>query len=120
MLDILSWISVSLVGFIFFTLWFLWILYVAMMNVKAAIIKNNLPWQAKLMVYPTSAIFDIIEIIANIFVCTLIFLDIPKEITVSNRLRRYVAKPERYGWRLSIVNFVKPMLDPFDPAGPHI
>ena len=60
------------------------------------------------------------EIVANSFVCTLIFLDLPREFTVSDRLRRYYEKQEQAGWRMVLVNFVKPMLDPFDHKGPHI
>ncbi len=120
MLEILSLISVSLVSFILLTLWALWILYVAMMNIKGAALKDSLPWQAKIIVLPTMLVFDIVEFIANAIVCTIIFIDLPKEVTVSDRLRRYVAQPEKYGWRLCIVRFIKPMLDPFDPEGPHI
>lgn len=120
MLELLSLISMSTVLFMITVLWALWILYVAMMNIKGAVDKGPLPWQAKLIVYPTTAVFSIIEILANCIVCTIIFLDLPKEITVSDRLRRYNLNPLTSQWRMSIVNFVKPMLDPFDPAGPHI
>lgn len=120
MLEILSWISISLISFILCTLWALWILYVAMMNVKGALIKDHLPWQAKILVYPTTLVFNVVEFIANVFACTMLFFDWPKELTVSDRLRRYSADPKKYGWRLWVVNFFKPMLDPFDPTGPHI
>lgn len=60
------------------------------------------------------------ELLANGIVCTIIFLDIPKEFTVSDRLRRYYENQERAGWRMILVTFVKPMLDPFDHQGPHI
>jgi hypothetical protein len=49
-----------------------------------------------------------------------LFLDWPREKHVSDRLRRYWRRPAKYGWRLYVVRFLKPMLDPFDPAGPHI
>jgi hypothetical protein len=120
MLEILSLISMSLVAFILITLWALWILYIAMMNVKRVSNTETLPWQAKLLVYPTMALFEIVEVIANVVVCTIIFLDLPQEHRVSDRLRRYFRRPKRYGWRIHIVLFIKPMLDPFDPSGPHI
>lgn len=91
-----------------------------MMNVDRSMEISPLPWQAKLIVYPTLGIFNVIEFIANVVVCTLIFIDLPREITVSDRLRRYYTMPDKYGWRLNIVNFIKPMLDPFDHKGPHI
>ena len=119
-LNVVSLISVSTVAFMALTLWALWILYVAMMNIDRAMEIKELPLQAKLLVYPTKFVFDFVEIVANSFVCTLIFLDLPREFTVSDRLRRYYEKQEQAGWRMVLVNFVKPMLDPFDHKGPHI
>lgn len=120
MLELLSIISISFVILVLLILWALWILYVAMMNVKRVSETEKLPWQAKILLYPTIVVFDIVEFIANVFVCTIIFWDWPKEITVSDRLRRYKISHEKYSWRVRLVNFIKPMLDPFDPAGPHI
>ena len=120
MLELLSLISLSFIAFVLLTLWALWILYIAMMNVKRVSDTEKLPWQAKLLVYPTMALFEIVEVIANVVVCSVIFLDLPREHRVSDRLRRYFRRPKRYGWRIHIVLFIKPMLDPFDPSGPHI
>lgn len=120
MLELLSFISLSTIAFMLVTLWALWILYVAMMNIKSVSDRGPLPWQSKIIVYPTTIIFSIVEVLANCIVCTIIFLDMPKEITVSSRLRRYNTNPSTLAWRMSIVKFVKPMLDPFDPEGPHI
>jgi hypothetical protein len=102
------------------TLWVLWVLYVAMMNIKRVTLTQPLSWQTKLLVYPTMAVFEVIEFVANVFVLTVLFVDWPREIRVSDRLRRYWRNPYRYGWRLYVVRFLKPMLDPFDPAGTHI
>ena len=88
-LNIVSLVSLSTIIFMALILWALWILYVSMMNIDRAVEQKELPWQAKLMVYPTKFVFDLVEIVANTFVCTLIFLDFPKEFTVSDRLRRY-------------------------------
>lgn len=117
----ISWISLGTVLTMIYILWCLWILYVAMMNIDRARNIDQLPWQAKIMVYPTVALFDIVELIANVIVCTPIFFDLPREVTVSDRLRRYAADPTSAGkYRMTLVNFVRPMLDPFDPDGPHI
>ena len=120
--SIIGWIMSGTIWSILFILWFLWLLYVAMMNIKRAVGDDvgSLPWQAKLLVYPTSVLFDIVEFIANVIVCTIIFLDWPREVTVSDRLRRYAVEPNKAGWRMLLVDFVRPMLDPFDPEGPHI
>ena len=119
-LNIVSLISLSTIIFMALILWALWILYVSMMNIDRAMELGELPWQAKLMVYPTKFVFDMVEVVANTIVCTLIFLDLPKEFTVSDRLRRYYEDQNQAKWRMVLVNFVKPMLDPFDHKGPHI
>ena len=113
-------IFLSAVLFALGTLWALWVLYIAMMNIKRVELTRELPWQAQILVYPTIAVFEVVEFVANVFVLTVVFLDWPRELHVSDRLRRYYQRPARYGWRLYIVLFIKPMLDPFDPAGPHI
>ena len=120
MLDILSIVSASLLTFVLVTLWALWVLYIAMMNIKRVEATQPLPIRVRLLVYPTIAVFEIVEIVANVIVCTILFLDWPREHRVSDRLRRYSRQPNTAGWRLQIVKFLKPMLDPFDPAGPHI
>lgn len=120
MLEILSWISISTVLIFLLALWALWILYIAMMNVKRALMAGDIPWQAKLLVVPTKYVFDVVEFFCNVVVCTAVFLDLPKEVTVSDRLRRYHRDPLCPRWRMIIVNFIKPMIDPFDPAGTHI
>lgn len=120
MLELFSLVSLSLVGFILGTLWALWVLYIAMMNIKRVAATQPMPLRVKMLVYPTMAVFEVIEVIANVIVCTILFLDLPREVRVSDRLRRYYRRPDRYGWRLHIVLFLKPMLDPFDPTGPHI
>jgi hypothetical protein len=119
-LEILSWVSISTVLIFLLSLWALWILYIAMMNVKRALMQGDIPWQAKLLVVPTRAIFDVIEFFCNVVVCTVVFLDLPKEITVSDRLRRYHRNNLCPKWRMVIVDFIKPMIDPFDPEGTHI
>jgi hypothetical protein len=120
MLEILSWISISTIVIFLLALWALWILYIAMMNVKRALMAGDIPWQAKLMVVPTKAVFDVVEFFCNVVVCTIVFFDLPKEVTVSDRLRRYHRNPNCPAWRMLIVNFIKPMIDTFDPAGTHI
>jgi hypothetical protein len=120
MLELLSVISAGVVMFVLGTLWALWVLYIAMMNIKRVAATEPMPVRVKLLVYPTMAVFEVVEFIANVVILTVLFVDWPKEIRVSDRLRRYWRNPYRYGWRLYVVRFLKPMLDPFDPAGTHI
>jgi hypothetical protein len=120
MLELLSIVSLGTVMFVLLTLWALWVLYIAMMNIKRVAATQPMPWRVRILVYPTMAVFEAVEFIANVIVLTVLFWDWPREIRVSDRLRRYWSNPYRYGWRLHVVKFLKPMLDPFDPAGSHI
>jgi hypothetical protein len=120
MLELLSVISLGVVLFVSGTLWALWVLYIAMMNIKRVAEAEPMPIRVRMLVYPTMAVFEVVEFVANVVVLTVLFVDWPREIRVSDRLRRYWRNPYRYGWRLYVVRFLKPMLDPFDPAGPHI
>jgi hypothetical protein len=120
MLQIFPLATLTFLLFGLFVLWALWVLYIAMMNIKRVAATQPMPLRVKLLVYPTMAVFEIVEFIANVIVLTIFFFDWPKEIRVSDRLRRYWKRPAKYGWRLHVVKFLKPMLDPFDPAGPHI
>ena len=113
---ILFWI----VLFVLTTLWALWIFYIAMMNIKRIAATRSLPLRTQILVWPTMAVFEVLEFVANVIVLTVLFWDWHREIRVSDRLRRYWRCPARYGWQLHVVKFLKPMLDPFDPAGLHI
>jgi hypothetical protein len=120
MLELLSLISLSFILFVLLTLWALWVLYIAMMNIKRVAATQPMPIRVKMLVYPTMAVFEVFEVVANVVILTVLFWDWPKEKHVSDRLRRYWKRPARYGWRLHVVKFLKPMLDPFDPTGDHI
>jgi Sec-independent protein secretion pathway component TatC len=120
MLELLSVISLGVMLFVLGILWALWVLYIAMMNIKRVAATELMPVRVKMLVYPTMAVFEVVEFVANVLILTVLFFDWPREIRVSDRLRRYWRDPYRYGWRLYVVRFLKPMLDPFDPAGPHI
>jgi hypothetical protein len=111
--------------FALLSLWVLWVLYVAGMWIDKVSKEATLEWQAKLLILPTAFVLAAVEIVVNVFVCTFLFVDLPKEITVTKRLRRYFyqSPPDytRLGkWRMFLVRFLKPMLDPFDHKGPHI
>jgi hypothetical protein len=47
-----------------------------------------------------------------------VLLELPKETTVTARLKRH--HRESQGWRLAVVLFIEPILDPFDPSGDHV
>ena len=120
-MSLLSLIVPSFIIWMLIILWTLWILYVAMMHIERVIEISDIPWQAKMLVLPTLWIFHVVEFVANVIVCTIVFLDLPRERMVTHRLRRYRDNPDKYkAWRLKVVYFIKPMLNPFDHRGDHI
>ena len=60
------------------------------------------------------------DVLCNVLICTVIFLDIPREATLSQRLRRLLLTT---GWRQRLALwFAVDLINPFsvDPSDPHI
>lgn len=113
MVEILIYIAVAIL-----TTYFLYVFYAAVMNIKRVRDMGKLNTMGKVLGYPTLFIGLILDAIVNIFVMTILFLEIPKELTVTSRLKRH--HRDSTGWRLSIVKFFEPVLDPLDPSGDHV
>lgn len=96
----------------------LFVFYLAVMNLKRVRDLNQLTLFSKIFGYPTLFIGLVLDFIVNSTVCTLLFLEIPQEFTVTSRLKRH--KNESTGWRQAIAKWFEPTLDPFDPSGDHI
>ena len=96
----------------------LWVFYLAVMNLKRVHDIGGLtPWAARLG-YPVLWLGYVLDALVNWFVVTVLLLEFPKETTVTARLKRH--NRESTGWRKSVVAFLEPLLDPFDPSGDHI
>ena len=102
----------------FLCLYFLWIFYLAVMTLKRARDANLLTKNATAFGVPVLIVGLVLDFIANVFVMSLMLLELPKETTVTARLKRH--NKESTGWRLSIVKWAEPLLDTFDPSGDHI
>jgi hypothetical protein len=60
-----------------------------------------------------------LDFLANVFVATLVFVELPREALVTTRLKRHVNTPTS-AWRTAIATWVcDEMLDVFDPSGNH-
>ena len=96
----------------------LWVFYIAVMGLKRVRDTVGLsPWALRFG-YPVLIVGYVLDVLVNWFVFTVVMLEIPKELTVSSRLKRH--NQESTGWRLKIVKFLEPLLDPFDPSGNHV
>jgi len=100
------------------SIYLLWIFYVAVMAIKRVRDEGKLTKLALVMGMPVLIIGLLLDFIVNVFVMSLLLLEPPRETTVTARLKRH--HKESDGWRLKIVLFFEPLLDPYDPDGDHI
>lgn len=100
------------------SLYLLWIFYLAVMSLQRAWSAKLLNKTAKVLGAPILFIGLALDAFVNIFVMTLLFLEFPQELFVTDRLKRHIK--ESSSWRLRLGTWFIPLLDPFDPSGRHI
>jgi hypothetical protein len=101
-------------------LYALWLFYLAVMNLKRAKDAGTLSRLALVCGYPILLTGLVLDLIVNVFVASIVFLDLPSELTVTARLKRYV-KESPESWRgLGAKWFSEKLLDTFDPSGRHV
>lgn len=96
----------------------LYVFYAAVMNIKRVRDAGKLTWVGKALGYPTLVIGLVLDLFVNLTLMTIVLLELPRELTVTSRLKRH--HKESTGWRLAVVKFFEPVLDPLDPSGDHI
>lgn len=101
----------------FFAIYLLWIFYIAIMGLKRIKDSGQLSKIAAIFGYPVFIFGYLLDVVVNIFVMTFVLLELPKEFTVTARLKRH---KDDLSWRGKVVEFFRPLLDPFDPSGKHI
>lgn len=96
----------------------LWIFYLAVMNLKRVRDLGKLTKVTTFLGFPILILGYLIDFICNVFFLTIILLELPQETTVTARLKRH--NKTSTGWRLAVVKWFEPIVDPFDPSGDHI
>lgn len=96
----------------------LYVFYAAVMNVKRVRDAGKLTTLGKVFGYPTLVIGLLLDLYVNVFVMTFILVEMPMEFTVTSRLKRH--HKDSTGYRLAVVKFFEPVLDPLDPSGDHV
>lgn len=96
----------------------LYVYYCAIMNIWRVYRLGKLTMLGKVFGLPTLAVGLAIDVFVNIFIATVVFLDPPREWTLSDRLSRYLRTSS--GYRRTIAVWIEPVLDPLDPRGNHI
>ena len=95
----------------------LWVHYVAVMRLMQVRDAGHLTTAMKAIGYPALVVGLLLDLIVNTFVATLIFVEPPREFTVSARLTRH---SESTGWRQRVAIAIRSgLLDNIDPNGVH-
>ena len=93
-----------------------WILYLAVMKLKEQ--RKNMRWFAKANAILLLAVAYPIDVLLNAMVGSLIFLEPPRELVLTSRLKRH--KAANFGWRAVLANWIcERLLNQFDPDGRH-
>lgn len=104
-------------------LYALWIFYIAVMGLKRVRDVGQLSKTAAAFGYPVLIVGLMLDLIANLFPLTILLLELPRETTVTARLKRHNRSVPTSGlqrWRKAVAAWAEPLLDPFDPSGDHI
>ena len=121
-LSIVIYTVASLGAFSFGALIYLWIgwgFYVLIMGLYRAHMDNRLTRTTKLLSLPFLCVGVVLDILANIFIATVIFWELPHEWLVTTRLERHMQK-DVLNWRGHLANWVcANLLDLHDPRGTH-
>ena len=98
-------------------LWAFWALYVFTMGLYRAFLKRRL---SLIMCSPVVALAFALDVVMQLTVFTIVFLELPRDPLVTYRLRRYMRELPPEHWRRRWTDYLcKHLLDPFDPTGSH-
>lgn len=98
--------------------WLCWVFYVCVMRLQMLRDSGTLTAGQKVFGYPTLFVGLILDVVLNLILCTIIFVELPREFTVSSRLWRH-SNAEK-SWRQKVALFIRTqLLDTADPRGYH-
>ncbi|HRC95271.1 MAG TPA: hypothetical protein PK317_00580 [Coprothermobacter proteolyticus] len=111
-------IFLEFVLYSFLSLYLLWVFYLAVMNLKRGKEAGTLTTPGLFLGYPVLLVGYAIDIFVQVVVGTVFFLDLPRETTLTGRLKRYINGPS--GWREKVAAWMcQHLLNQFDPDGKH-
>lgn len=100
------------------TLYILWLFYLAVMNLYRAKKAKQISKIALWMGYPILMVGALLDLLVNMFIMTLIFVERPRELLVTKRLARHIQANQ--GWRAKLAYWIcHHLLNAFDPSGNH-
>jgi hypothetical protein len=96
----------------------LWLFYLAIMHLARAREASTLSRPALYLGYPLFLIGYLLDVFVQVAIASVVFLDPPRDWTLTGRLKRYIAGPE--GWREKVAIWMcSHLLNAFDPDGRH-
>ena len=98
----------------------LWIIFAAVMALVSARNRypGTLPIPIRVLGYPLLALGLVVDLGVNVLICPVLFLELPREWTVSSRLWRLSNSSPSWRQRTALWLRVN-LLDPIDPSGVH-
>lgn len=105
----------------FGSMYVLWVFYLAVMNLKRAQEAGTLTKPALVLGMPVLVIGYAIDILVNVVVASVLFLELPhyQRLTLSARLGYHLRNSSNWRYKLSLW-IVRNLLDSFDPSGKHV
>lgn len=101
-------------------LWAFWLLYVFTMGLYRAFLSGRLRGLPLVMAAPVVALAAVVDLLMQLTIFTLVFLDPPRHWLVTYRLRHYMAHLPPAHWRRRWADrLCHHLLDPYDPTGSH-
>jgi hypothetical protein len=95
-----------------------WVLYLLAMSLFKARAKGQLVGWKLRAAQAFIAVAYVIDVIYNATIASLLFLELPREWTVTSRCNRHIE--EGIGWRFQLsAGLCRVLLDPFALAGTH-
>ena len=99
-------------------IYMLWTIYAAMMRLRQVRDAGKLTFAMKVLGYPVLCFGLILDFILNVVIGSILFIEFPREYTMSARLWRH--SQESKGYRQVLAEWLRVnLLDAIDPAGVH-
>lgn len=102
-------------------LWLFWGVYVLVMGLYRAQLSGHLTGVALALSLPFVVLGYALDVATNLLLAPLLFLDWPRELLLTSRLKRYMGtQPPARRWQRTLAWWIcDHLLDPFDPSGRH-
>jgi len=96
-------------------------LYVVVTALYRAHLDKTMTKVGYILGYPLLILAGLVDVLAQFTIFTIVFVELPQELLVTDRLRRYlIGGGDVYGWRYRAAKYIcSKLLDYFDPRGGH-